>query len=130
MLSCSAMAAQTAMPSVQANGSATLTAKPNQAQLDIGVVTIGATAQEASQKNASLSDTVQAALSKVLGSAGTGCRCRNWRFAGGSNTDSRIVLRSPALGCAHVDDRKLDADFGCSDGELSSSAPRRIHQPD
>jgi uncharacterized protein YggE len=65
------MAAQTAAPSVQANGSATLTAKPNQAQLDIGVVTIGVTAQEASQKNASLSDTVQAALSKVLGSAGT-----------------------------------------------------------
>ena len=71
MLSCSAMAAQTGAPSVQANGSATLTAKPNQAQLDIGVVTIGVTAQEASQKNASLSDTVQAALSKVLGSAGT-----------------------------------------------------------
>jgi uncharacterized protein len=71
MLSCSAMAAQTAVPSVQANGSATLTAKPNQAQLDVGVVTNGATAQDASQQNASLSDTVQAALSKVLGSAGT-----------------------------------------------------------
>ena len=65
------MAAQTAGPSVQANGSATLTAKPNQAQLDVGVITNGATAQDASQKNASLSDTVQAALSKVLGSAGT-----------------------------------------------------------
>ena len=71
MFSCSAMAAQTAVPSVQANGSATLTAKPNQAQLDVGVVTNGATAQEASEKNANLSDTVQAALSKVLGSAGT-----------------------------------------------------------
>jgi uncharacterized protein len=71
MLSCSAMAAQTAVPSVQANGSATLTAKPDQAQLDVGVVTNGATAQDASQQNASLSDTVQAALSKVLGSAGT-----------------------------------------------------------
>jgi uncharacterized protein YggE len=71
MLSCSEMAAQTAVPSVQANGSATLAAKPNQAQLDVGVVTNGATAQDASQKNASLSDTVQAALSKVLGSAGT-----------------------------------------------------------
>jgi uncharacterized protein len=71
MLFCSAMAAQTAVPSVQANGSATLTAKPNQAQLDVGVVTNGATAQDASQKNASMSDTLQAALSKVLGSAGT-----------------------------------------------------------
>ena len=71
MLSCSAMAAQTAAPSVQANGSATLTAKPNQAQLDVGVVTNGATAQDASQKNAGLSETVQAALSKLLGSAGT-----------------------------------------------------------
>ena len=71
MLSCSAMAAQTAVPSVQANGSATLTAKPDQAQLDVGVVTNGATAQDASQQNANLSTTVQAALSKVLGSAGT-----------------------------------------------------------
>ena len=65
------MAAQTAVPSVQANGSATLTAKPDQAQLDVGVVTNGATAQDASQQNASLSISVQAALSKVLGSAGT-----------------------------------------------------------
>src|ERR1035437_2652297 len=71
MLSCSAMPAQTAVPSVQANGSATLTAKPDQAQLDVGVVTYGATAQDASQQNASLSNTVQAALGKVLGSAGT-----------------------------------------------------------
>ena len=71
MLCCSASAAQTTVPSVQATGSATLTAKPNQAQLDIGVITNGTTAQEASQKNASMSDTVQAALSKVLGSAGT-----------------------------------------------------------
>jgi len=71
MLSCFAMAAQTAVSSVQANGSATLTAKPDQAQLDVGVVTNGATAQDASQQNASLTNTVQAALSKVLGPAGT-----------------------------------------------------------
>lgn len=58
-------------PSVQANGSATITAKPDQAQLDVGVVTNGSTAQDASQQNASLSNTVQAALSKVLGAAGT-----------------------------------------------------------
>jgi uncharacterized protein YggE len=71
MLCCCAMAAQTAVPSVQANGSATIAVKPDQAQLDVGVVTNGATAQDASQQNASLSNTVQAALSKVLGSAGT-----------------------------------------------------------
>jgi uncharacterized protein YggE len=71
MLSCCAMAAQTAVSSVQANGSATITAKPDQAQLDVGVVTNGTTAQDASQQNASLSTTVQDALKKVLGSAGT-----------------------------------------------------------
>src|ERR1039457_1180597 len=71
VLSCPAMAAQTAVPSVQANGSATLTAKPDQAQLDVGVVTNGSTAQDASQQNANLSNTVQAALSGVLGAAGT-----------------------------------------------------------
>jgi uncharacterized protein YggE len=65
-------AAQTAaLPAVQANGSATITAKPDQAQLDVGVVTNGATAQDASQQNASLSNTVQDALKKVLGAAGT-----------------------------------------------------------
>jgi uncharacterized protein YggE len=72
IFSCSAMAAQTAaVANVQANGSATITAKPDQAQLDVGVVTNGSTAQDASQQNASLSTTVQAALSKVLGAAGT-----------------------------------------------------------
>ncbi|MCX6632953.1 MAG: SIMPL domain-containing protein [Candidatus Solibacter sp.] len=71
MLSGSAITAQAVAPSVQANGSATITAKPNQAQLDVGVVTNGANAQDASQQNASLSNSVQAALSKVLGSAGT-----------------------------------------------------------
>jgi len=72
ILLCSALAAQTAaVPSVQANGNATITAKPDQAQLDVGVVTDGTTAQDASQQNASLTATVQAALSKVLGSAGT-----------------------------------------------------------
>jgi uncharacterized protein YggE len=72
----SALVSQTAaqtpgLPTVQANGSATITAKPDQAQLDVGVVTNGSTAQDASQQNASLSNTVQAALKQVLGSAGT-----------------------------------------------------------
>jgi len=65
------MAAQTGVPSVQANGTATITAKPDQAQLDVGVVTNGATAQDAAQQNANLTTSVQAALSKVLGAAGT-----------------------------------------------------------
>src|ERR1039457_5450555 len=71
MLCCCAMAAQTAVPSVQANGSATIATNPDQAQLDVGVLTNGATAQDASQQNANLSNTVQAALRKVLGSTGT-----------------------------------------------------------
>src|SRR5437868_3723014 len=69
---CAALAAQTVTaPTVQANGSATITAKPDQAQVDVGVVTNGATAQDASQQNATLSNTVQAALKQVLGAAGT-----------------------------------------------------------
>ena len=72
MLSCSAIAAQSAaVPSVQANGSATITAKPDQAQLDVGVVTNGTTAQDASQQNATLTTAVQAALGTVLGASGT-----------------------------------------------------------
>src|SRR5437588_8199900 len=60
-----------ALPAVQANGSATITAKPDQAQLDVGVITNGANAQDASVQNATLSNTVQAALKQVLGAAGT-----------------------------------------------------------
>ena len=72
MLSCSALVAQTAaVPSVQANGSATLMAKPDQATLDVGVVTNGTTAQDAAQQNATLSNAVQAAIGKVLGASGT-----------------------------------------------------------
>jgi len=71
MLCGRAMTGQASVPSIQANGSATLTAKPDQAQLNVGVVTNGATAQDAAQQNASLSNTVQAALGKVLGQAGT-----------------------------------------------------------
>jgi len=66
-----AIAQTAAVPSVQANGSATLTAKPDQATLDVGVVTNGTTAQDAAQQNATLSNAVQAAIGKVLGSSGT-----------------------------------------------------------
>jgi len=56
---------------VQATGSASIVVKPDQAQLEVGVITNGSTAQDAAQQNASLSSTVQTALSKVLGPTGT-----------------------------------------------------------
>src|SRR5215472_274204 len=72
LLSCTAVAAQTtSVPSVQATGSASIVVKPDQAQLEVGVITNGSTAQDAAQQNASLSSTVQTALSKVLGPTGT-----------------------------------------------------------
>jgi uncharacterized protein YggE len=71
-LSAAALLAQTAAPgAIQAIGSATISVKPDQAQLSVGVVTQGATAQDAGQQNASLTTTVLNALNAVLGTAGT-----------------------------------------------------------
>src|SRR5271157_1181133 len=56
---------------VQAIGSATISVPPDQAQLDVGVVTQAATAQDAGQQNATLTTTVLNALKGVLGTAGT-----------------------------------------------------------
>ena len=47
------------------------TSTPDQAQLTVGVVTQGATAQEAGTLNATLATTVQNALKGVLGTNGT-----------------------------------------------------------
>jgi uncharacterized protein YggE len=69
LLAVSTAAAQS--PSVQATGTGSISVKPNQAQLNIGVVTDGATAQEAAQKNASQTTAVLAAVNQVLGTAGT-----------------------------------------------------------
>lgn len=67
----SAALAQTATTgTVQAMGSATVNFTPNQAQFTVGVVTQGATAQDAAQQNATLSTTVQNALKTALGSNG------------------------------------------------------------
>jgi uncharacterized protein YggE len=70
LLACAILGAQTA-PAIQATGNSTINATPDQAQLSIGVVTQGATAQEAGTLNATLSNTVQSALKSVLGTNGT-----------------------------------------------------------
>jgi uncharacterized protein YggE len=70
-LACAVLPAQTTPGSVQASGSATINVNPDQAQLTVGVVTQGATAQEAGQLNASLATVVQSALKSVLGLNGT-----------------------------------------------------------
>jgi hypothetical protein len=56
---------------VQATGSATLSANPDQAQIDVGVVTVGATAQDSAQQNATQTTAVLNAVKAVLGANGT-----------------------------------------------------------
>jgi len=70
-LSAGALLAQTSPHAIQAVGSATISVNPDQAQLAVGVVTQGATAQDAGQQNATLTTTVLNALKGVLGAAGT-----------------------------------------------------------
>jgi len=70
VLLASALAGQPAA-TIQATGSATLMANPDQAQITIGVVTDGTTAQAAAQSNASQTNAVLMALKQVLGTAGT-----------------------------------------------------------
>jgi hypothetical protein len=66
-----ALLAQTSPGAIQAIGSASISVNPDQAQLNVGVVTQGATAQDAGQQNAALTTTVLNALKGVLGTAGT-----------------------------------------------------------
>lgn len=63
---CAAGTAQTRR-SIQAAGSATISAPPDQVKVDIGVTTTGATAQDASSQNATLMTAVLAAIRQVLG---------------------------------------------------------------
>jgi uncharacterized protein YggE len=63
--------AQTTPGSVQATGSATINVPPDQAQLSVGVITQGASAQEAGTLNATQSTAVQNALKSILGVSGT-----------------------------------------------------------
>jgi len=56
---------------IQASGTATLYANPDQAQISIGVVTDGPAAQAAAQSNSRQTAAVLNALKSVLGAAGT-----------------------------------------------------------
>jgi uncharacterized protein len=56
---------------IQASGAATLYSRPDQAQITIGVVTEGVTAQAAAQSNATQTTAVLSALNQALGTAGT-----------------------------------------------------------
>ena len=70
-LAAAVLLAQTSPGTIQAIGSATISVNPDQAKLNVGVVTQGATAQDAGQQNATLTTTVLNALKGVLGTAGT-----------------------------------------------------------
>src|SRR5215469_15733070 len=59
-----------ATPTIQANGSATISVQPDQAQLTISVSTDGATAQQAAQQNATQTNQVLSAVKQVLGTSG------------------------------------------------------------
>ena len=57
-------------PSIQVSAEAVVTAKPDQAQIDVGVVTQAATAQAASAENAQRVDATVAAIRKILPAGG------------------------------------------------------------
>lgn len=57
-------------PSVRVSGEASVTTQPDQAEMDVGVVTQAPTAEAAASQNAEQSSAVLAALRKALGSAG------------------------------------------------------------
>jgi len=63
--------AQTAAGTIQATGTATLSVNPDQASIDVSVITQGTTAQQAAQLNAAQTTTVINALKQLLGSNGT-----------------------------------------------------------
>ena len=66
------LSAQTPSSStVQAQGSATISVKPDQAQLIVSVSTDGATAADASQKNAAIANQVLGALDQMVDGNGT-----------------------------------------------------------
>ena len=73
LLAVSAVFAQTAAQTstIQASGSATLSAAPDQVQLTAGVVTQADTAQNAAQQNALQTNAVIAAIQQVLGTSGS-----------------------------------------------------------
>ncbi|MEK6410791.1 MAG: SIMPL domain-containing protein [Acidobacteriota bacterium] len=60
---------KTIHPTIRVTGDATVTVKPDQAEISIGVVTQSQTAQAAAAQNAQKQDTVISELRKVLGSS-------------------------------------------------------------
>ncbi|MBI4875736.1 MAG: SIMPL domain-containing protein [Acidobacteria bacterium] len=57
-------------PTVRASGQATVSSKPDQLRLSVGVTTRAATAQEASEQNAAQATRVIAALQRLVGTTG------------------------------------------------------------
>lgn len=85
-----ACAAQTPA-SIQASGSATVTAKPDQATLTIGVITQGATAKEAADANAVQADAMIKALDSMLNGAGT-IQTVSYSISARYTTDGRQIV--------------------------------------
>ncbi len=72
LLTATAAVCQTTSPgSIQATGTATINAQPDQVQLYIGVNTVAKTAAAAGQQNATQTSAMIAALNQVLGKSGT-----------------------------------------------------------
>lgn len=75
-ISMAAASAPSAQPliapgTVQATGASTISVNPDQATLDVSVVTNGSTAQQAAQQNATQTTTVINALKQTLGASGS-----------------------------------------------------------
>ena len=66
-----ALASAQTTRTVQATGSSTLQVTPDQASLDVGVVTTAATAQDSAAQNATQTTAVLTAVKAVLGNSGT-----------------------------------------------------------
>src|ERR671930_199953 len=72
MFSAMGLLAQAQGPgTVQATGTATISVAPDQAQFTAGVITQGASAQDAAQQNATQTAAMLNALKSVLGTSGT-----------------------------------------------------------
>src|SRR5215471_508889 len=71
LLGFSILVAAQSTRTVQASGNSTLMVTPDQASLDVGVVTFAATAQDSASQNAAQTTAVINAVKAVLGSTGT-----------------------------------------------------------
>src|SRR5436305_3975334 len=71
MLTFAGLASAQTNRTIRANGNATLMVNPDQASLDVGVVTSAATAQDSAAQNATQTTAVITALKTVLGATGS-----------------------------------------------------------